>query len=85
MFYGSIQTTVQLYNVLLLPYDHITKTSGLLQITNENSENYNAVLGVMSSFLYNFFYNGKDTMFDNHDYARHSITSYEMISMVWVS
>ena len=76
-FYTAIRQQVLPYNVLLLPYDHITTKSGLLAINKGNCDNYHTIASVMSSFLYNFFFQGKENMFDNHEYAKNSLTTYE--------
>ena len=76
-FYTQIRQTLLTYQVLLRAYVAITKTTGLLEITEDNCQNYHSAKLVMSRFLYIFFFHGRDTMFDNNNYARFSLVNYE--------
>ena len=76
-FYTQIRQTLLAYQVLLRAYVAITKTNGLLEITEDNCQNYHSAKLVMSRFLYIFFFHGRDTMFDNNNYARFSLVNYE--------
>ena len=76
-FYTQIQQTLLTYQVLLRAYVAITKTTGLLEITEDNCQNYLSAKLVMSRFLYIFFFHGHDTMFDNNNYARFSLVNCE--------
>ena len=76
-FYTQIRQTLLTYQVLLRAYVAITKTTGLLEINAYNCQNYDSAKLVMSRFLYIFFFHGRDTMFDNNNYARFSLVNYE--------
>ena len=76
-FYTDVRQYLQPHKVLLCTYNDITATSGLLKITADNCLNFDSVQKVMSRFLYNFFYQGRDNMFDNNAYAYNSLVAYE--------
>ena len=76
-FYTDVRQYLQPHKVLLCAYNGITTTSGLLEITANNCLNFKAARKVMSRFLYNFFYQGRDNMFDNNAYAYNSLVAYE--------
>ena len=65
------------HKVLLRANNFITKNSGLLDIDPHNCENYANDKVVMSRFLFLFFFNGWDIMFDSNSYARNSLINYE--------
>ena len=76
VFFDSVRQEVLVQKILLLPYEHITKLTGLLEINENNCDNYSAAKKTMSRFLYNFFFQGCDTMFDGNDYAHNSLSVY---------
>ena len=76
-FYKDVRQEVIPHKVLLRAYDTITKISGLLEINAWNCDNYESAKKVMSRYLYIFFAQGKDTMFDANAYARNSLVNYE--------
>ena len=75
-FYTDVRQYLQPHKVLLRAYNDITTTSGLLKITADNCLNFESAGKVMSRFLYNFFYQGRDNMFDNNAYAYNSLVAY---------
>ena len=76
-FYKEVRQEVIPHKVLLRAYDMITRNSGILEINNWNCDNYESARKVMSRYLYIFFVQGKDTMFDANAYARNSLVNYE--------
>ena len=65
------------HKVLLRAYDMITKMSGLLEINEENCDNYKSARKVVSRYLYIFFAQDKDNMFNANAYARNGLLNYE--------
>jgi hypothetical protein len=75
-FYTNIRNTVSKFNVLLLHYADITPESGLLTPTMENSVNYDVAKRLSSSFLFDLFNHGRDTMFEKNAYAISLLDTY---------
>ena len=76
-FYAQNWQAVINQKVLLWSYKTITKISGLLEINEHNCLNFEFAKKVMSRFLFTFFFQGRDMMFDTNAYARYSLAHYE--------
>ena len=76
IFFDAVRQEVLVQKILLRPYEDITKTTGLLEINAHNCDNFQEAKKTMSRFLYNFFFQGRDTMFDGNDYAHNSLSVY---------
>ena len=75
-FYTDLRNNCAKYNVLLLQYTDITTSSGLLEITQSNSVNFETAKNISSRFLYDVFNHGRDTMFDDNLYALSLLTTF---------
>ncbi len=65
-FYEQLVGLLWEYNILLTPYHDITLDTGIEIITATNCVNYENARKTMTTALFNFFDNNKDTIFEHY-------------------
>jgi hypothetical protein len=75
--YHRLRNYMSRYNILLIPYDDITRTGTLLEINEENCTNYESASKTMSIGIFDYFDEHKDNLFKDYVPPKYALKAFE--------